>query len=133
MLVTFTLCGIGLFLLVGLGEIGSATGFLAAIVIAAGFEGTQYTLFPSVVGDYFGEKHSSTNYAILYSAKMVGGIFGGVAVSWLVGTSGWTTAFLLGGVLAVIAGFGAILLQPPGLLHSTHQTCIAIGRETVGK
>ena len=113
MLVTFTLCGIGLFLLVGLGEIGSIIGFLAAVVIAAGFEGTQYTLFPSIVGDYFGEKHSSTNYAILYSAKMIGGIFGGVAVSWLVGTTGWTTAFLLGGLLAVVAGFGAILLHPP--------------------
>ena len=113
MLVTFTLCGIGLFLLVGLGRIGSTIGFLGAIVIAAGFEGTQYTLFPSVVGDYFGEKNSSTNYAILYSAKMVGGIFGGVAVSWLISTTGWTTVFLLGGVLAVIAGFGAILLRPP--------------------
>lgn len=113
MLVTFTLCGIGLFLLVGLGKVGSATGFIAAVVIAAGFEGTQYTLFPSVIGDYFGEKHSSTNYAILYSAKMVGGIFGGAAVGWLVGTTRWTTVFLIGGVLAITAGFSAILLHPP--------------------
>ncbi|WP_049972760.1 OFA family MFS transporter [Haladaptatus cibarius] len=113
MIATFSLCGIGLFLLVGMGAIGSTLGFLGAVVIAASFEGTQYTLFPSVIGDYYGEEHSSTNYAILYSAKMVGGIFGGAAVSWIVGVTNWTTAFLIGGVLALIAGLGATVLRAP--------------------
>ena len=113
MLVTFSLCGIGLFLLVGLGKTGSTAGFLIAVVIAASFEGTQYTLFPSIVGDYFGEKNSSTNYALLYSAKMIVGIFGGAVVSWLVVMTGWSFVFLFGGILAVAAGFGAVILQPP--------------------
>jgi MFS transporter, OFA family, oxalate/formate antiporter len=113
MLVTFSLCGVGLVALVAAGAVGSTVGFLLALVIAAGFEGTQYTLFPSVVADYYGEAHSSTNYALLYSAKMVGGLFGGAIIATVVAATNWDIAFLLGGVLAVAAGLGSLVLRPP--------------------
>jgi len=113
MVATFSLCGVGLVALTGMGELGSAVGFLGAVALAALFEGTQYTLFPSVVGDYYGEEHSSTNYAPLYSAKTVGGLFGGALAGWLVTATGWTTVFLIGGALAIAAGLGALFLRPP--------------------
>ena len=113
MAVAFSLCGIGLFALTGMGALGTTVGFLGAVVLAAFFEGTQYTLFPSVVGDYYGQAHSSTNYAVLYSAKMVGGVFGGTVVGWLVVTTSWSMTFLVGGILAVGAGLGAVVLRPP--------------------
>lgn len=113
MAVAFSVCGIGLFALTGMSAIGTAGGFLGAVILAASLEGTQYTLFPSVVGDYYGQEHSSTNYAVLYSAKMVGGIFGGTVVGWLVTATGWSVTFLIGGALAIIASLGAIVLRPP--------------------
>ena len=113
MTVTFSLCGVGLLLLVGTGQFGSSLGFLFALIVAAGLEGSQYTLFPSLVADYYGERHSSANYAVLYSAKILGGVFGGVVAGWLAGFAGWTTVFLVGSALAIAAGAGALALRPP--------------------
>ena len=113
MTVTFSLCGIGLLLLVGAGAVGSVLGFVLAIVVAAGLEGTQYTLFPSLIADYYGARYSSANYAVLYSAKILGGIFGGVVAGWLAGVAGWTMVFLVGSALAIAAGIGALALRPP--------------------
>lgn len=113
MAVAFTLCGLGLFAVVWFGESNSSLGFLAAVVIATFFWSPQYTLFPSVVGDYYGQRHSSANYALLYSGKMWGGVFGGGVAGWLVTVTSWTTAFALGGALAVIAGIAALALRDP--------------------
>jgi len=113
MAVSFTLCGLGLFLVVWFAQIGFEVGFVAAVVIATFFWAPQYTLFPAVVGDYYGRKHSSANYALLYSGKMWGGVFGGAVVGWLITLTSWTTGFLIGGSLAVIAGFAALALRPP--------------------
>ncbi len=111
--VSFLLCGLGLFAVVWFGVTGTSLGFLAAVVIATFFWSPQYTLFPSVVGDYYGQEHSSANYALLYSGKMWGGVFGGGVAGWLVTQTDWPTAFAIGGGLAVLAGLGAFLLREP--------------------
>ncbi|UPV73430.1 OFA family MFS transporter [Halorussus limi] len=111
--VSFLLCGLGLFAVVWFGVAQTPLGFLAAVVIATFFWSPQYTLFPSVVGDYYGQQHSSTNYALLYSGKMWGGVFGGGVTGWLVSQTSWPVAFALGGGLAVLAGLGAFLLREP--------------------
>jgi OFA family oxalate/formate antiporter-like MFS transporter len=113
MAVAFVLCGVGLYALVGLGAAGLGLGFVAAVVVATFFWSPQYTLFPSLVGDYYGQRHSSSNYALLYSGKMWGGLFGGAVASWLVTVTGWSTAFLIGGTLAVLSGIGALALRSP--------------------
>ncbi|WP_276281439.1 OFA family MFS transporter [Halorussus caseinilyticus] len=113
MAVSFTLCGLGLFAVVWFGVTNTAVGFLAAVVLATFFWSPQYTLFPSVVGDYYGQKHSSANYALLYSGKMWGGVFGGGVAGWLVTRTSWPAAFALGGALAVLAGLAALLLREP--------------------
>jgi len=84
-----------------------------AVIVATFFWSTQYTLFPSIVGDYYGQQNSSANYALLYSGKMWGGVFGGAVSGWLVTTVGWSTAFIFGGILAIIAGAAAVVLRPP--------------------
>lgn len=113
MTVSFTLCGLGLIAVVWFGQLGTSLGFLAAVVIATFFWSPQYTLFPSVVADYYGETHSSANYALLYSGKMWGGVFGGTVAGWLVVMTSWATAFLIGGVFAILAGLAALVLRPP--------------------
>ncbi len=113
MAVSFTLCGVGLFLVVWFARAGVELAFLGAVVVATFFWSPQYTLFPSVVGDYYGSRHSSANYALLYSAKMWGGVFGGAIAGWLVTQAGWGLTFQIGGALAVAAGVAALFLRPP--------------------
>ena len=113
MAVVFALCGVGVLLTVYTSQVGSRVGFLAAVVVATFFWSPQYTLFPSLVGDYYGREHSSANYALLYSGKMWGGVFGGAATGWLVTVTDWGTTFALGGVLALVAGGLALVLRPP--------------------
>lgn len=114
MAVSFVLLGVGLFFVVTFAELGMDVAFIGAVFVATFFWSPQYTLFPSVVGDYYGEANSSANYALLYSGKVWGGIFGGVVTAWLVTVLGWTTTFHLGAILAVLAGLTALALRPPG-------------------
>jgi len=113
MAVSFLLLGLGLFAVVWFGIRGSAIGFVAAVVVATFFWSPQYTLFPSVVGEYYGSVNSSANYALLYSGKMWGGVFGGAVAGWIVAVTSWTTGFLIAGSLAILAGVAAIALRPP--------------------
>jgi len=113
MAVSFTLCGVGLFAVVGFGLAGASLAFVGAVIVATFFWSPQYTLFPTVVADYYGERNSSANYALLYSGKMWGGLFGGAVAGGLVAVTSWPTTFLLGGALAVISGLAALALRPP--------------------
>jgi OFA family oxalate/formate antiporter-like MFS transporter len=113
MTVSFLFCGLGLVFVVWFGLMGSNLGFVVMVILATFFWSPQYTLFPSLVGEYYGERHSSTNYALLYSGKMWGGVFGGALASWLVVSTSWAETFLLGGVFACLAGVAALLLRPP--------------------
>ena len=111
--VSFLLCGVATIAIVLVAGLGSATGYIAFVAIAVFFWSSQFSLFPSLVADYYGSKHSSANYSIVYSGKMWGGVFGGGVVGWLIGVIGWDAAFLLGGALAVAAGIVGFLLRPP--------------------
>jgi OFA family oxalate/formate antiporter-like MFS transporter len=111
--VSAVLSGIGLFALVWFGRIGSAIGFVASVIIATFFWSPQFALFPSIVGDYYGQANSSTNYALVYLGKVGGGVFGGVFAAWFITVAGWGTTFLASGVLAVLAGVGALMLESP--------------------
>jgi OFA family oxalate/formate antiporter-like MFS transporter len=66
--------------------------------------GQIYSLFPSMSGDYFGTKHATSNYAVLYTAKGVASIIGGYAAAVLYEQSGsWTVGFYGSAVMALIA------------------------------
>jgi OFA family oxalate/formate antiporter-like MFS transporter len=113
MAVSFSLCGLGLFAVVEFARMGTTLAFLLSVVVATFFWSPQYTLFPSIVADYYGEARSSANYALLYSGKMWGGVFGGAVAGWAVTVVGWTATFQIGGALAVGAGLAAVLLRAP--------------------
>ncbi|WP_122088198.1 MFS transporter [Halalkalicoccus subterraneus] len=113
MLIAFSACGIGALLVVLSSVLGLSTAFLGAVVFASFFQGTQYTLVPSLMAGYFGDEHSSANYAIVYLMEIGGGVFGGIGVGWLAPTVGWSTTFVLGGVLGILAALGAVGLRSP--------------------
>ena len=113
MATSLAVSGVGVAAVIWFARVGNRWAFVGAVVIAVFFWSPQYALFPSLVGDYYGSQNSSANYALLYSAKMWGGVFGGVVVGWLVTVAGWDVAFAVGGVAALLAGGGALLLSPP--------------------
>ena len=110
---SFLVCGGGTVGVVFFAGVGSAVGYVLAVVVAVFFWSSQFSLFPSLVGDYYGAKHSSVNYSLVYSGKMWGGVFGGGVVGWLVVLIGWDTTFVLGGGLALAAGVAGLALRPP--------------------
>jgi len=113
MTASLVVSGVGVAAVIWFARAGNRWAFVGAVVVAVFFWSPQYALFPSLVGDYYGSRNSSASYALLYSAKMWGGVFGGVVVGWLVTVVGWNVAFAVGGVGALLAGAGALLLSPP--------------------
>jgi len=91
---------------------GLDAGFVALIAASSAFRSPAFSVFPSLVGDYYGTSHSSENYALLYSSKLWGGVVGGTVTSALIVRFGWDPTFLLGAVLIVAAGVGVYFLQP---------------------
>jgi OFA family oxalate/formate antiporter-like MFS transporter len=110
--VALTLCGIALGGLVTVAEAGLTPAFVAFAAAAAFLRAPPYSIFPSLVGEYYGQAHSSANYAVLYSAKLWGGVAGGTVASGLVVSIGWDATFLLGGVLILAAGLATFFLRP---------------------
>ncbi|MGM0717897.1 MAG: MFS transporter, partial [Halobacteriota archaeon] len=110
---SFVLAGLFRFGLIGAGTAGASIAFVAMVVGAMFFSSPLYVYFPSVIADYYGAEHSSSNYAVLYTAKVGGGVFAGTVVGFLVAAFGWIPTFTLGAVLALAAGLAALVLRPP--------------------
>ncbi|TKX74216.1 MFS transporter [Halorubrum sp. GN11_10-6_MGM] len=110
---SFLLAGLFRIGLVGAGEAGNGAVFVAFVLGAMFFSSPLYVFFPSLLADYYGAANSSGNYAVLYTAKVGGGIFSGTVAGYLVATTGWNATFVLGGGLAVAAGLAVFLLRPP--------------------
>ena len=109
----FLICGVATVAIVGTAGLDSGIGYIVMVAIAVFFWSSQFSVFPSLVSDYYGADYSSVNYSIVYSGKMWGGVFGGGAVGWLVGVIGWDPTFILGGMLAIAAGLAGFALRPP--------------------
>ena len=63
--------------------------------------------------DYFGQKNSTVNYGLTYTAKAWGGLIGGYVVAWLVITY---KSFTMPIFMSVIFGFAAMMLVFPKVL-----------------
>ena len=113
MAVSFLLAGLFRFGLVGAGVADAGIAFVAMVLGAMFFSSPLYVYFPAIVADYYGAEHSSSNYAVAYTAKIGGGVFAGTVTGVLVAAFGWVPTFTLGGALAVGAGCAALFLRPP--------------------
>jgi OFA family oxalate/formate antiporter-like MFS transporter len=103
MIVTFVLQALCLVAVATLGQ-RSPAWFVATLVAVYFTWGQIYSLFPSTSGDYFGTRHATSNYAVLYTAKGVASIIGGYAAALLYERSGsWAMGFYGSAVMALIA------------------------------
>jgi OFA family oxalate/formate antiporter-like MFS transporter len=100
--------------LVSVAALGRSSGpfFTVALVLTFFTWGEIYSLFPATLGDYFGSKHATSNYAFLYTAKGVAAILGTFLGTKLYEWTGsWESAFYVSAALALAAGLTALLMR----------------------
>jgi OFA family oxalate/formate antiporter-like MFS transporter len=103
MVLTFTLQAVCLFLVLAVGRI-SGGWFAFSLVLVYFTWGQIYSLFPSMTADYFGTRHATSNYAVLYTAKGVASIIGAWFGAILFQQFGsWTVGFYGSAVMALTA------------------------------
>jgi OFA family oxalate/formate antiporter-like MFS transporter len=82
----------------------SGTLFTITLVLTFFTWGEIFSLFPSVVADYYGQKSATANYGLMYSAKGVSSIIaGGIAALLFERFGSWTACFYGTAVLALLA------------------------------
>ncbi len=109
--IAFALQAVCLMLVLTVGRL-SGTLFSLTLVLTFFTWGEVFSLFPSILGDYFGTKWATSNYGVLYSAKGVAAIIGpglGTLLYERVGT--WTACFYGSAVLALVAAGVAFALR----------------------
>ena len=111
MILAFTLNAAALLVCLKLGQLSG--GWFAFSLVLVYFTGGQiYSLFPSTTADYFGTRHATSNYAVLYTAKGVAafiGAWGGPLLFERFGS--WDACFYGSAALALIAAVMAFGLR----------------------
>ena len=111
MAVAFLLQAVCLMLVLTLGR-KSGVLFTVTLVSVYLTWGEVFSLFPSLVGDYYGSKHATSNYGVMYSAKGVASIIGGVVAALLYESFGsWDACFYGSAALALGAAVMAFGLR----------------------
>lgn len=119
MVVAFLLHAVCLCLVVLLGQ-RSGGWFAFSLVLVYFTWGEIYALFPSATGDYFGTRHATSNYSVLYSAKGVAAIIGGWFGAFLFEKTGsWSVGFYGSAVMALTAAGLALGLRASRALRTT--------------
>lgn len=125
MILAFVLQAIALLLVVTMGS-QSAAWFSITLVLVYFTWGEIYALFPAMSADYFGARHATSNYAVLYTAKGVASILGGWAAALLYERSGsWSTGFYGSAMMAMVAAFLAFALHASRQRAALAQTRLA--------
>jgi MFS transporter, OFA family, oxalate/formate antiporter len=111
MVIAFVLQAICLFLVIPLGQL-SGGWFALALVLVYFTWGEIYSLFPATAADYFGTRHATSNYGVLYTAKGVASIIGGWVGALLFERFGsWSVGFYGSALMALVAAGLAVGLK----------------------
>jgi OFA family oxalate/formate antiporter-like MFS transporter len=109
---SFSLQAVCLLLVVTLGQVSPAW-FVVGLVLVYFTWGQIFSLVPATTGDYFGSRHATSNYAVLYTAKGVAAIIG----PWVEGarlfeqSGSWALGFYGSALMALAAAGMALLLR----------------------
>ena len=94
------------------------TLYIAAAMIGFNFGG-NFSLFPTTTAEFFGTKTVGQNYGYVFTAYGVGGVIGPIMAGVFkdagatVGVDAWYPAFIIAGVLCLVAVFLAYRLKVP--------------------
>jgi len=106
--------GLAQFGVIWAGDIKSEWLFLVFAFLSGFGGGAFYPLFAALTPDYFGENYNATNYGLVYSGKLISGLFGGGLGSMVVAAWGYNGAYALAGSISMVAAAIALLLRQPG-------------------
>jgi len=95
-------------------SVGQPAAFVVFAALSGMAGGAFYPLFASLVADYFGERNAVRNFAVVYSAKLFGGIVGVGLPALVVASDGLTMLFVAAGLLSLCAAVMTRLLHRPG-------------------
>jgi len=109
MFIDFLICALAVTLLPILGK--NPIMFIVLLFIAMFSFGPIFAFFPPVTADRFGTTYLATNYGFVYSAKGVGGVFGGWVSSFIILSFGWGFTFYGAAGLGIISALGALVLM----------------------
>ncbi|ENQ3105220.1 OFA family MFS transporter [Bacillus cereus] len=84
--------------------------YFACVASVAFCFGGNITIFPAIVGDFFGLKNHSKNYGIVYQGFGLGALTGAFIGAIL---GGFKPTFIVIGALCVVSFFIAIFIGPP--------------------
>jgi OFA family oxalate/formate antiporter-like MFS transporter len=110
MIAAFTLQAVCLCLVVLVGYM-SPVLFALTLVMVYFTWGEIYSLFPSTAGDYFGTRHATSNYAVLYTAKGAASIIGWLGAFQFEQSGSWAIGFYGSAVMALAAAGIAVWLR----------------------
>lgn len=112
MIGAYVLSGLLLLGSVVAGNAGSEALFVITAILSIFFWASLFSLFPAMIGHYYGNAASGANYGLLYAvAKGTGGIYGGIVTSLLISNHGFSTGMEAAGALAIVAGLLIVPLK----------------------
>ena len=91
--------------------------YLGAALIGFNFGG-NFALFPTITADIFGTKFVGQNYGWVFLAYGIGGIFGPIMGGKLGDMNNFPLAFIICGILCLVAAGIISLVKPPKTLAS---------------
>ncbi|MEU5025552.1 OFA family MFS transporter [Streptomyces milbemycinicus] len=106
--------GLAQFGVIWAGNLHNEALFLFFAFLSGFGGGAFYPMFAALTPDYFGENYNATNYGLVYSGKLVSGLFGGGLGSMVVDDWGYDGAYALAGGISMVAAGVALLLRQPG-------------------
>jgi MFS transporter, OFA family, oxalate/formate antiporter len=127
MVIAFVLQALSLMLLL---TVGRQSGTLFTITLVATFFtwGEVFSLFPSIVGDYYGTRNATSNYGVMYSAKGVAALIGNLGPVLFERFGSWNACLYGSAILALAAAAIAFALRA-----SSSPRAIALGVPAAAK
>ncbi|TXT57037.1 MAG: conserved membrane protein of unknown function [Candidatus Thorarchaeota archaeon] len=122
MMLMFTVLAVAMFSFAGVSA-PNATSWLVVMGIASviGFcFGGNFALFPSATADFWGSKNVGKNYGVMFTSYGIAGILGGLVAGSFVDffetttgseALGYSYAFIVTGILAIVALFLIFILK----------------------
>jgi OFA family oxalate/formate antiporter-like MFS transporter len=111
MFIPYILQAFSLIAVLTLGRI-SGTWFTVTLIAVYFIWGSMFSLFPAIIGDYFGADNATSNYGFLYTAKGVASILaGGVAGFFFTKFGNWNAVFYGSAALALVAGVLVLVVR----------------------
>ena len=92
-----------------------SVAFLAALAFMVGFDyGSDLSLFPCTVSEYFGPSNQGVNYGLVFTSWGVGGVFGAMAAGAIADATGsYLGAYVLAAVLCALAAVLTLFTRRP--------------------